>query len=56
MTRVWNYALSRGDVVGDLATVPKVIVDPLTQEFVAGGYKLKETMRKVFKAEDFVKF
>lgn len=56
VTRVWNYALSRGDVVGDLATVPKVIVDPLTQEFTAGGYKLKETFRKVFKAEDFVKF
>lgn len=56
VNRVWNYALSRGDIVNDLATVPNVVTDPLVKDFTAGGFKLKETIRAVFKAEDFVKF
>ncbi|MBS2014656.1 MAG: DUF1549 domain-containing protein [Deltaproteobacteria bacterium] len=56
VNRIWNYAMSRGDIVNDLATVPNVVTDQLTKDFSGGGYKLKETIRAVFKAEDFVKF
>jgi hypothetical protein len=54
--RVWNYAMSRGDIVNDLATVPKPVTQPLVERFTAGGMKLKETIREVFKSEDFTKF
>lgn len=57
VNRIWNYAMSRGDIVNDLATVPNVVTDNLVKEFsTTQGFKLKETIRAVFKAEDFVKF
>jgi hypothetical protein len=56
VNRVWNYALSRGDIVNDLATVPQDVTDPIVKDFSANGNKLKETIRAVFKADDFVKF
>lgn len=56
VNRVWNYALSRGDIVNDLATIPNAVTDPYVKDFTAKGQKLKETIRAVFKSEDFVKF
>lgn len=56
VNRVWNYAMSRGDIVNDLATVPNSVTDPLVKSFTDGGMKLKETIRAVFKSEDFTKF
>ena len=56
VNRVWNYALSRGDIVNDLATIPVAVTDALAKDFNTNGQKLKETIRQVFKAEDFVKF
>jgi hypothetical protein len=56
VNRVWNFALSRGDIVNDLATIPVAVTDTLAKDFNANGQKLKETIRVVFKAEDFVKF
>ena len=48
--------MSRGDIVNDLATIPNAVTDPFVKDFAANGQKLKETIRKIFKAEDFVKF
>jgi Protein of unknown function (DUF1588) len=56
VNRVWNYALSRGDIVNDLATIPVAVTDSYAKDFNANGQKLKETIRQVFKSEDFVKF
>ena len=56
VNRVWNYAFSRGDIVNDLATVPAAVTAPQVTAFSGGGFKLKEVIRAVFKAEDFVKF
>jgi hypothetical protein len=56
VNRIWNWGMSRGDIVNDLATVPPVVTDPIVQQFTAGGYKLKSVIRAVFTAEDFVKF
>lgn len=56
VNRVWNYAMSRGDIVNDLATVPNAVTDPYVKDFTANGQKLKETIRGIFKSEDFVKF
>ena len=56
VNRVWNYAMSRGDIVNDLATVPDAVTAPYVTSFAGGGMKLKETIRAVFKSEDFTKF
>ncbi len=56
VNRVWNYAMSRGDIVNDLASVPIAVTESYVKDFVAKGQNLKETMRGVFKSEDFVKF
>jgi hypothetical protein len=56
VNRIWNYAMSRGDIVADQASVPNAVTDPYVQTFTSGGFKLKETIRAVFKSEDFTKF
>jgi hypothetical protein len=56
VNRVWNYAMSRGDIVNDLATIPNAVTEPYVKDFTANGQKLKETIRGIFKSEDFVKF
>jgi len=56
VTREWNYAMSRGDVVNDLATVPSVVTDPLVKDFTTNGLKVKRLMRNIFTSDDFVKF
>jgi hypothetical protein len=56
VNRVWNYAMSRGDIVNDLASVPLEVTDPYVKEFSGNGLKLKETFRGIFKSADFTKF
>ncbi|MBX3189261.1 MAG: DUF1549 domain-containing protein [Labilithrix sp.] len=56
VNRVWNYALSRGDIVNDLATIPNAVTDGFRTQFAANNGNLKEIIRGVFKSEDFVKF
>jgi hypothetical protein len=56
VNRVWNYAMSRGDIVNDLATIPNAVTEPFVKDFAGNGQKLKETIRGIFKSEDFVKF
>lgn len=56
VTREWNYAMSRGDVVNDLATVPSVVTTPLVTDFTSNGLKVKRLLRNIFTSDDFVKF
>lgn len=56
VNRVWNYAMSRGDIVNDFATIPTQVTQSYVDQFTASGMKLKETIRAVFKSEDFTKF
>jgi hypothetical protein len=56
VNRVWNWAMSRGDIVNDLSTVPAVVTDPIVTDFTQNGYKLKRVIRNVFTSDDFVKF
>ena len=46
VNRVWDFAMSRGDIVNDLATIPPVVTDPIVSDFNAGGMKLKSVIRK----------
>jgi Protein of unknown function (DUF1588) len=54
--RVWNWAMSRGDIVNDLATIPPTVTDPLVKDFTSNGMKMKRVIRNVFTSEDFTKF
>jgi hypothetical protein len=56
VTRVWNWALSRGDVVNDGATVPATVIADQVTAFNANGLKLKAVIRSVFTSADFVQF
>lgn len=56
VNRMWNYALSRGDIVNDLATVPEEVTKGFVTQFQGNGMNLKEILRGVLKSEDFTKF
>jgi hypothetical protein len=56
VNRLWNWAMSRGDVVNDLATVPTDVTQPLVQSFTSNGMKVKATIAAIYKGDDFVKF
>jgi hypothetical protein len=43
-------------VIADLATVPFEVVEPFYNEFYDNSFDVKETLRSMFKSEDFVRF
>jgi hypothetical protein len=54
--RMWNYAMSKGDVVADAADVPdSVIAEPMKQ-FKANGFNLRDVLRTMLVSPDFVRF
>ena len=56
VTRVWNYAMSKGDVVTDSSSLDPSVIEKLVQSFKANGYNLNATWRDVFTHDDFVRF
>jgi hypothetical protein len=56
VNRIWNFAMSRGDIVNDLASIPDIVTDPLVKDFTDNGFKMKRLLRNVFTSDDFVKF
>lgn len=55
VTRAWNYAFSRGNVVDDASPVPRAVSDGLLPAF-QNGFKVKPLLRAIFTSDDFVKF
>ena len=56
VARMYNFAMSKEDIVSDLATVPVEVIQPYIDEFVGNGMNLKETLRAILLSDDFVKF
>lgn len=56
VSRVWNYAMSKGDIVVDAANVAPEVITPLYKGFKQNGYNLRSVVRAVFVHEDFVRF
>ncbi|MBK8936501.1 MAG: hypothetical protein IPM79_02330 [Polyangiaceae bacterium] len=56
VARVWNFAMSKEDVVKDLATVPFGVVRPHITKFQTGSQNLKATLRAILTSADFVRF
>jgi hypothetical protein len=55
VVRVWNYAMSKGDAVYDLADVPESVIGPLVTQFKT-NYNLREVIRAAFVHDDFVRY
>jgi hypothetical protein len=56
VARMYNFAMSKEDIVSDLATVPVEVIQPFIDEFKSNGMNLKETLRAILLSDDFVKF
>jgi hypothetical protein len=56
VARMYNFAMSKEDIVSDLATVPLEVLQPHIDEFKANGMNLKETLRAILLSDDFIKF
>ena len=56
VNRVWDWALNRGDIVNDLATVPTDVTQPYVQDFTKNGMNLKTIISEIFTSSDFVRF
>ncbi len=56
VNRMWDFAMSRGDIVNDLATVPPVVTQQIATDFTTNGMSMKKLIREVCTSDDFVKF
>jgi hypothetical protein len=56
VARVYNWAMSRGDVVGNLAGVPDDLLAPYLTTYTRSGGRLKDVIRQAFTSDDFVRF
>lgn len=56
VARMYNFAMSKEDIVSDLATVPTEVIQPYLDEFNGNGMNLKATLRAILLSDDFVKF
>jgi hypothetical protein len=54
--RAWNWAMSKTDIVNDLAIVPASTVQDFYTLFNTNGYKMKPVLKAMFTSDDFVKF
>ncbi|MDC3952474.1 DUF1549 domain-containing protein [Polyangium jinanense] len=56
VARMYNFAMSKEDIVSDLATVPPEVLKPYVEDFLANGMNLKKTLRTILLSDDFTKF
>ncbi|MCS6914393.1 MAG: DUF1588 domain-containing protein [Myxococcales bacterium] len=55
-TRLWNWALSRGDVIIDEARLTPELASELVAELVAGNYDARRLIRRIFLSDAFVRY
>jgi len=56
VARMWNFTMSKEDIVNDLATVPDEVLGTYKTKFAASGMDLKATLKQMFLSDDFTKF
>lgn len=56
VARMWNYAMSRGDIVETNIKVSSEVIDPLVAQFQASNYSLRAILRTILLHDDFVRF
>jgi len=56
VSRIWNWALDKDDIVDALEVVPTDTIQTQLTAFTSGGFKLKDLIYAVYTSPDFVKF
>ncbi len=56
VARMYNFTMSKEDIVTDLATVPRAVLKPFVEEFMSAKLNLKATLRAILVSDDFVRF
>ncbi len=56
VARMWNFAMSKEDIVSDLSTVPTDVIQPYIDELQSNGQNLKGVLRSIMTSSDFIKF
>ena len=56
VARMWNFTMSKEDIVSDLSTVPAAVLKPYLAEFEGNGKNLKKTLRAMLTSDDFTSF
>jgi hypothetical protein len=56
VARMYNFVMSKEDIVSDLATVPPDVLKPYVDDFQKNGMSLKKTLRAVLTSDDFVRY
>lgn len=56
VSRLYNFAMSKEDIVTDLATVPYDVLDEYMITYYQSGMNLKATLRAMFASADFVRY
>jgi hypothetical protein len=54
--RMWNYAMSKGDIIIDAADVPDDVVATFNAMFISNGYNLGAVLQAMLVSPDFVRF
>ena len=54
--RMWNYAMSKGDIVNDAADVPNSVISAQLALFASNNYNLLAVLRSILVGPDFVRF
>jgi hypothetical protein len=54
--RMWNYAMSRGDIVDNEAPVPDSVIADHVVSFEANNYNMRAVLRDILLSDDFVRF
>lgn len=56
VTRAWNHAYSRDDVVTELALVPASVSEETYQYFKGTGFNFKKMLEKIYTDPNFIRF
>jgi hypothetical protein len=54
--RMWNYAMSRGDIVDRETPVPTSVVDAFVGDFEANNYNMRQVLKDILVSDAFVRF
>ncbi len=54
--RMWNYVMSKGDIVIDAADVPNEVIKPYLTVFTGGNYNLRAVIKAMITSDDFARF
>jgi hypothetical protein len=56
VARMWNYVMSKGDIVNDAADLPEAVIAEYIAQFSSNGYNLRDVLQSMLVGPDFVRF